>query len=196
MWIVFAIFVAGAIALIVYLVFGRSSSSSAVAPKTDLAPPPDYTGHPVIDNIPCETTERVTYHVHTHLAIYVNGNAAGVPYGIGIAPPRQTQNSDEGPFVTAGSCFYWLHAHTGDGIIHIEAPNPMPFTLGQYFDMWQQPLSANQVGPAQGQVYAYLGGQPYNGDPRAIPIGDHTLVQLDVGLNQPAPQPFTFPSGL
>ena len=59
--------------------------------------------------------------------------------------PRQVQNTANGPFVAAGACFYWLHTHTPDGVIRIESPEPMPFTLDQFFDIWQQPLTARQV---------------------------------------------------
>jgi len=175
---------------------GGGNSASAASPSGNvLAPAPDYGGHPTIGNIPCETAERVAYHVHAHLAIFVNGQQRIIPEGIGIAAPRQEQNSAEGRFVVAGGCFYWLHAHTPDGVIHIEAPAAMQFTLGQYFDEWQQPLSGQQVGPATGTVISYVNGQKFDGDPRTVPLAAHTLVQLDVGQDVP-PQAFTFPSGL
>jgi hypothetical protein len=125
----------------------------------------------------------------------VNGSARSVPAGIGIAPPRQVQQTDQGPFVSGGSCFYWLHSHTEDGVIHIESPEQRTFTLGDYFDIWGQPLGPQQVGPAQGTVIAYVDGKRVNGDPRQIALGAHTLVQLDVGQDV-APQPFTFAQGL
>jgi hypothetical protein len=149
-----------------------------------------------VDGIQCQTNEQVVYHVHAHLAIYVNGAQRSIPAGIGIAPPRQIQTQSDGtPFVVGGSCFYWLHSHTADGIIHIESPDQRQYTLGNWFDIWQQPLSATQVGPVQGAVIAYVDGQRYTGDPRNIVLGAHTLVQLDLGQNV-APQPFSFPAGL
>ena len=90
-------------------------------------------------------------HVHTHLTIFVNGKQQVIPYGIGI-PGAQAESLQGGPFVETGSCFYWLHVHADDGIIHIESPNTSnTYTLGQFFDEWGQPLSSNQVGPATGQ---------------------------------------------
>jgi hypothetical protein len=53
---------------------------------------------------------------------YVNGKQVSVPAGIGIA-------SDN-------TCFYWLHTHTSDGVIHIEAPSGRSFTLGNFLDIW------------------------------------------------------------
>jgi len=152
-------------------------------------------GQPV-DGISCDTSEQVVYHIHAHLAVYMNGKARTIPEGIGIVPPTQVVQTSAGPFVVAGKCFYWLHSHTADGIIHIESPTQRVYTLGNYFDIWNQPLSATQVGPARGSVTAYVDGQPYAGDPRSIPLNAHTLIQLDVGSTSPGPQPFTFPAGL
>jgi hypothetical protein len=152
-------------------------------------------GQPV-DGISCDTSEQVVYHIHTHLAVYTNGKPRIIPEGIGIVPPRQVVQTSAGPFVTAGKCFYWLHSHTSDGIIHIESPSQRVYTLGTYFDIWNQPFSATQVGPVHGAVTAYVDGQPFTGDPRSIPLNAHTLIQLDVGSASPGPQPFTFPAGL
>ncbi|MSQ24461.1 MAG: hypothetical protein EXR58_07965 [Chloroflexi bacterium] len=160
-----------------------------------LAAAPDYGQKTTIDGIPCGLTEVVNYHVHAHLAIFFNGQARPVPEGIGIAAPRHVDNGGGSPFVDGGSCFYWLHTHTNDGLIHIEAAAPQAFTLRQLFDIWQQPLSATQVGSAQGQVIAYVGGQRFSGDPGDIPLAPHALIQLDVGQDVP-PQPYTFEGGL
>jgi hypothetical protein len=147
-----------------------------------------------IDGIQCKAGEQLIFHIHAHLAIYLNGNARVIPEGIGIMPPRTEGQSAEGPEVTAGSCFYWLHAHTDDGIIHIESPVQRTYTLGNWFDIWGIPLDNGHVGPASGTVIAYLNGQRYTGDVRAIPLDAHNLIQLDVG-GDVAPAPFTFPVG-
>jgi hypothetical protein len=176
-----------------------SSSASGSAQTTPTAAPAlastagAATGQ-TVGGIPCEANEGTTYHVHAHLAVYVNGAARSVPAGVGI-PGAQIVPTSTGPFATGTSCYYWLHTHTADGIIHIEAPAPRSFTLADFFAIWGQPLSTTQVGPAQGQVVAYVDGQRYTGAPGSIQLGAHTLVQLDVGTDVP-PQPFTFPSGL
>jgi hypothetical protein len=151
--------------------------------------------YPPVNGIPCETSERVVFHIHAHLAIYANGQPQAVPYGIGIGKPWQVQQTAEGPFVSAGSCFYWLHTHTQDGIIHVESPQPRAFTLADFFAIWGEPLSSSQVGAARGPVVAYLNGEQVSGDPREIPLESHALIQLDVADSTP-PQPFTFPPGL
>ncbi len=66
-------------------------------------------------------------------------------------------------------------------MIHIESPTEQLYTLGQFFDEWQQPLSSNQVGPATGPVTAFVNGRQYGEDPRSIPLGSREDIQLDVG---------------
>ena len=148
-----------------------------------------------IDGISCQTSEQVVYHIHAHLTIFVNGQPRQVPYGVGIGPPLQ-YNTTNGTFVNGGSCFYWLHTHAADGILHIESPTQTTYTLGQFFDVWGQPLKAGQVGPAVGTMKAYVDGKPYTGDPRAITLGAHSQIQLDIGTPAPAPTSISFPSGL
>lgn len=177
-----------------------TASSTAQAPSTQTPSPlasidGEATG-PVVDGISCDTQEQVLYHIHVHLAIYVNGVQRIVPEGIGIAPPRQEQQSTEGPFVVSGSCFYWLHTHTPDGVIHIESPTTRVYLLGQFFDEWRQPLSATQVGPARGTLTIFIDGQRVSADPRAIKLGPHEEIQLDVGSPVVPFQPFAFPQGL
>lgn len=101
----------------------------------------DATGQSA-DGISCDTSEHLLFHVHTHLMIFVDGQPRQVPYGIAIVPPRTVSQTANGPFVTRGSCFYWLHTHADDGIIHIESPVQRTFTLGDFFAIWGQPLVA------------------------------------------------------
>jgi len=148
------------------------------------------------NGITCDKSESVLFHIHPHLAIYAEGQPVQVPYGIGIGQPQHVAQSQGGPFVDGGSCFAWLHTHTQDGIIHIESPTPRTFTLADFFAVWGQPISANQVGTARGQVYAFVDGNKVDGDPGAIELRDHEVIQIDVGSDSPPPQPYTFPPGV
>ncbi len=151
-------------------------------------------GNPV-DGVQCQTSEQTLFHIHAHLTVFVDGAARQIPYGIGI-PGFQTQSTSRGPFVTSGNCFYWLHTHGADGIIHIESPVQRTYTLGDFFDIWGQPLGPNQAGPAVGPVTAIYNGQHYEGDPRNIPLEAHAQIQLDVGEPLIAPVTISFPNGL
>ena len=154
-----------------------------------------------INGVQCQAGEQVTVHVHTHLTIFVNGAARVIPYGIGI-PGFQAVNTSSGPFVQTGSCFYWLHVHAYDGIIHIESPSTtQTFTLGEFFQEWGIPLSTTGVGPATGKVTVFFsspGKKPgiYTGDPKNLPLGDHYQIQLDVGTPIVAPVQVTNWGGL
>ena len=145
-----------------------------------------------IDSVQCEAGEKTAVHVHTRLTIFVNGQARTMPYGIGI-PGFQAVQTAQGPFVETGSCFYWLHVHANDGIVHVESPSTtQSFTLGQIFDEWGVPLSTTQVGPATGQVTVFFTSPGkkaglYTGNPRNLPLGDHYQIQLDVGTPIVAP---------
>jgi hypothetical protein len=118
-----------------------------------------------------------------------------VPYGVGIANP-QLQPGIGVPFVAAGSCFSWLHTHAADGIIHIESPVQRTYTLGNFFDIWGQPLSRTRVGPAKGTVTALYNGQVWTGNPRDIPLDAHSQIQLEVGKPLVAPVHITSWGGL
>ena len=134
-----------------------------------------------IDGVECQTTEQVVYHIHAHLSVFVDGQPRQVPLAIGIAPPVQASSTPVGSFASGGSCFYWLHTHVADGVIHVESPSQKLYTLGQFFDVWGLPLSTSQVGPATGTVTTYVDGQPFTGNPRDIELKAHGQVQLDVG---------------
>jgi hypothetical protein len=179
-----------------------STSQKPSSPSTDPLKAPvlasiqgQANGQPV-DGIACQTGEQLAYHIHAHIAVYSSGALRAVPRGIGIMPPTTEQNSSEGPFIASGQCFYWLHTHTQDGVIHIESPTPKTYTLGNFFDIWQQPLSSTQVSTALGNVVAYVNGKQYKGDVRSIPLTAHAVIQLDVGSPTVPPKSFTFPQGL
>ena len=146
-----------------------------------------------VDGVQCQAGEQTVLHVHTHLTIFVNGKQQVIPYGIGIPGFQAVDMLRASPSSRPGSCFYWLHVHAEDGIIHIESPSTSTtFTLGQFFDEWGQPLSTTQVGPATGKVTVFFtspGKAPalYTGDPNNLPLGDHYQIQLDVGTPIVAP---------
>ncbi|HEX4703537.1 MAG TPA: hypothetical protein VH352_15525 [Pseudonocardiaceae bacterium] len=147
-----------------------------------------------VDGVSSNNTEQVLFHVHAHLAMYVNGQPKLLPYGLGIVPPYQLQQTAAGPFVAGGSKFYWLHTHDESGVIHIESPVQRTYTLGEFFDLWHQNLSPTQLGPNTGKITAFMNGKPYTGNPRDIPLTAHNVIQLDLGTVVPFAN-FSFPSG-
>lgn len=148
-----------------------------------------------VDGISCQTSEQTIFHIHAHLTVFVDGTARQIPAGIGI-PGAQAQNTAQGAFISSGTCFYWLHTHAADGIIHIESPVQRTYTLGDFFDIWGQPLGAQQVGPLKGRVIALYNDKVFRGNPRDIPLNAHAQIQLEIGTPLIAPVSISFPNGL
>lgn len=146
-----------------------------------------------VDGIQCFGNEQFVSHYHAHLAIFAHGKSLAVPEGIGMVGPLSEFATPYGPYAfTESGCIYWVHVHDQTGMIHMELPAAFTVTLGAFFDLWGQPLSSNQAGPQRGSVTAFVNGFRYNGNPRNIVLGDHTLVQLDIGGPTVPPQPFEF----
>ncbi len=147
-----------------------------------------------IDGIKCQRNERLAFHIHVHLTLFVNGKPRLIPAGIGIWPPLEPQSSQYGQFVlTQGECLAWLVTRFPDGILHAEAPVKRGFTLGEFFDMWGQPLGRGVLGPNKGKVTAIVDGRVWTGDPRAIPLVERRQIQLELGTPLVAPEKIRFP---
>ena len=149
---------------------------------------------PDINGISCDALESTIVHIHVHLAVFIDGEEQLIPFGVGISQPWQVSDNGDGPFVVDGSCFYWLHTHTDDGVIHIESPVRRRFTLGDFFAIWQVPLSQDQVGPAHGQLITYVNGQRDSTNPTDLTLLPHEQIQLDIGADVP-PYHFEFAPG-
>ena len=144
-----------------------------------------------MDGVKCAPIEQLAYHIHAHLQVYVNGAPRSLPPAIGMVDPV-AQQTPVGPFYGAQGCYYWLHTHASDGIIHIESPTQRIYTLGDFFDEWHQPLSSSQVAAASGTVVAFVNGKPWTQSPRSIPLKPHAVIQLDVGSPAVNFQPFSW----
>jgi len=77
----------------------------------------------------CDSEMPQGFHIHPVLTIVVNGENVPVPPNIGI---RQT-------------CMTVLHTHTPDGVIHVESPEKRDFTLADFFAVWEQPFSKDEI---------------------------------------------------
>lgn len=133
--------------------------------------------------IPCDLQEMSAEHIHAHLQIYIRGQQRIVPANVGI-------RSD---------CLFWLHTHDATGLIHVEAGARGTYALGQFFGVWGQPLSMTELLGERTQpgeeVRVLVDGQPYPGNPRAVPLRAHEEIVLELGPPFPSPAPFTFPPG-
>ena len=147
-----------------------------------------------VDGIKCERNAELVFHVHSHLTLFVNGEARRVPAGVGIWPPIGPQNYRRGQFgVTDENCITWLSTRYADGLIHVESSEQRTFDLGDFFDVWGQPLGRDELGPEKGEVTAIVNGRVWTDDPRRIPLTSHAQIQLQVGPPLVAPRTITFP---
>jgi hypothetical protein len=158
-----------------------------------LAPASSTAPGTTVDGIQCAPLEQLAYHIHAHLQVYIDGTPRALPGAIGMNGPV-AQATAAGPFYSATKCIYWLHTHAGDGIIHIESPTQKIYTLSDFFDEWQQPLSATRVAGAAGPVTAFVNGTRWirSRSPRDIPLRPHAVIQLDVGRPVVPFQPFSW----
>jgi hypothetical protein len=124
----------------------------------------------VVDGLSCGTPNE-TYHVHSHLSIFLNGNQLIVPDSIGIP-----------------SCTYAVHTHDGSGEIHVEAAAAGTFTLGQFFHIWGQPLDRTNIGGLTGMpVTVYIVNEnetaatEYTGDLSTIELPAHRQITIQIG---------------
>jgi hypothetical protein len=137
-------------------------------------------GQPV-DGIRCDQMEGSLMHIHQHLTILDHGKPITIPDDIGR------------PVI--GQCFYWIHTHTPDGIIHVESPSFKTFTLGNFFDVWGEPLTKTDVAGAHPKknerIVVWVNGNRYDGDPRGIQLSQHLDATIEVGPPYTRPLPFT-----
>jgi hypothetical protein len=123
-----------------------------------------------VDGVICGAGMAETFHVHSHVAIFNNGQWLQFPQQVGILP----------------QCNYELHTHDNTGIIHIETPNMKDFTLGEFFDIWGMPLSSTNVaGITSNNIVIYINDngdvRRYTGDPRAIPLTSLRDITFQIG---------------
>jgi hypothetical protein len=126
------------------------------------------------------------FHVHAQLTVYTDGKRQTVPPNIGI---------DGSQFITS------LHTHDGSGVIHMEAVQPYPFKLGQFFTVWGVPFSATQLGSfhaGKGLVLqTWVNGKQIKTDPTTYVMRAHDKIVVGFGKpgSFPTKSKFTFPAG-
>jgi hypothetical protein len=125
-----------------------------------------------------------------HVELFANRLVVIAPAGIGIAPPLVR----DGAYVRAGRCSYAARTREPTGVVEVR--RGVRLTLGQLFDVWGQPLSATRLASFAGRVSAFVGGRPWRGDPRAIPLARHAEIVLEVGGYVRPHRAFLFRRGL
>jgi hypothetical protein len=131
-------------------------------------------GQPV-GGVDCVVNLPQTFHIHSHVSIFLNGEQLTIPGRVGIVQQSPTTE-----------CWYAVHTHDRSGRIHVEGSAPGTFTLGQLFSIWGQPLSSSDVAGLTGMpvvVYVTDNGTvtQNTGDWSAIELRSHRLITIQVG---------------
>jgi hypothetical protein len=116
------------------------------------------------------------FHIHAMLHIYVNGLLSPLPADIGLDSAKGIESS--------------MHTHDGTGIIHMEAPHPYKYTLGDFFAVWGVKLGPAQVGGLKGyggdRLHFYLNGKPFSNPAALVLHKDDSVV---IGYGPPSGYP-------
>jgi hypothetical protein len=138
-----------------------------------------------------DVKEHLTYHVHAHLDVFVDGRAVVVPALIGI------DVSSARSYPCRTPCVSPLHTHDESGVLHTEAGSHHDTTLGQFFTEWGVRLTPACVGgycrPATA-IHVYVDGAEWTGDPRDIRLKNLEEVAVVIG-EPPSSIPDRFPTG-
>lgn len=176
-------------------------------PKTGAVPwpaPKDPMSRTRLAGLTPERFEHLTYHVHSHLDVFVNGTPVKIPAGIGINtrdPGVHHAALGDGSLAYGGirmckqACISPLHTHADLGLLHTETSKPTPNRLGEFFVEWGVRLDRTCVGGYcnPDSILIYVNGKRYTGDPRRILLADHTEIAILIG-SLPAKIPGKFPN--
>jgi hypothetical protein len=137
----------------------------------------------------CASGMAENYHVHAHLAIIRDGTMLAIPGQVGLV-------------ATSAGCTYVTHTHDSTGVVHVEADAYRLLTLGQFFQVWGEPLTDTNVAGFTGQpikVYVNDGTSLQEVAPSdwsTIELAKHRSISIVIG-SVPATIPsYTWPTGL
>jgi hypothetical protein len=126
-----------------------------------------------------------------HVEVFADGHVVIVPAGIGVAPVLRRQ----GAYVRGGRCVYPLRTFEPTGLVALEFGPTR--TLGQFFDLWGQPLDRNHVagfhvGP-RGGIAVFVQGVRWRGNPRSVSLSPHAQITVELGPHVPPHDRYMFP---
>lgn len=144
--------------------------------------PPQYSGLAArIRTLGLPTGSAVRFHIHAELNIYNQGLLVTVPAEIGIDQRRHIETT--------------IHTHDFTGIIHMEAPHPFRYTLGNFFTIWGVRFGAGTLGALEdngsNRVWVYVNGKLIS-DPARHVLANGDNISIGYGTQSSFPhQPST-----
>jgi hypothetical protein len=133
-YIVPALIILAVIVGVIYIQTRGGSTTSGILPPTGAQDYETVLG----TNFACLGTESLFLHIHPWLQIIINGKNVTIPAGIGIKNPVQIATYNGEPEFSGGAstCYEPVHTHDDSGLIHIESPTNVNYTLGEFFTDW------------------------------------------------------------
>ncbi len=141
-----------------------------------------------VDGILCQQYPQQAYRANVRLRVYTHGHPRALPGGIGMID-AVAKARPGGLIYSASTCYYWLHTRAADGVIVIQSPRARGFTLGDFFKVWNQPLSTTRVAGLHGPVTVLINNKRWQGLPAAAPLHNNENITLAVGTPVPHPAP-------
>lgn len=156
----------------------RPDDTIALARRADIAP---------------DRKEYLTYHIHAHLDVFVNGRAVTVPAALGIevSDPGVKTFKEAGKATEYGgieqcdeACIAPLHTHDESGVVHIESPERADYRLGQFFELWNVRFTPRCVGGycrPRAPIAVFVDGRRLRRDPGDLVFEDGQEVAIVIG---------------
>lgn len=115
-----------------------------------------------------EHVDHSPTHTHTQLKVVQEGNEIKIPSNVGISD----------------NCMHPLHTHDATGLIHMEYPMPLPFFLGDFFNVMGIKFDDTQIGSIRTfdgyKIEVFKNGKPVRMLYRWILLKDLDKIEIRV----------------
>ena len=116
----------------------------------------------------CTGHREGNLHIHATLTITQDGRPIEIPANIGLV----------------GDCIHPIHTHDATGLIHLDYPQPILFTLGDLFDTMGIVLTDDQIGSIKTtdgyKITVTVNGKTTMKDFRAVPFLENAKMYISI----------------
>ena len=139
----------------------------------------------LIQGLPCTKLAKSSPSFgYVHLNLMVDGQQVAIPDNIGLVSQGNPGIADAASRETG--CSYPMLTSDTSGKIRIQTGNPTPYTLGQFFALWGQPLTpANVAGYAGKPVKVFIKEgaalTEYSGALETLSLAPNREITIQIG---------------
>lgn len=113
-----------------------------------------------------------------HVELFAGRRVIVIPPGIGAGP---------------GGCSYPLRTDDPTGVVGVRRGRR--YVLGDLFRVWGRRLGPHALLSFRGPVAVFVGGKPFDGDPRTVPLRRHAEIVVELGRRLAPHSTYLFPKG-